>query len=128
MIGCVREATVRQLRVLAAVARHRSFTRAAGQLRLTQPAVSMQVQALEKLAGLALFERLGREVSLTGPGAELLGYAQVVLRALDDADDALSALRGLEAGRIAIAVVSTAKYFAPRLLSLFGKAHPEIEL
>jgi len=124
----MRDATVRQLRILAAVARHRSFTRAADELRLTQPAVSMQVQALEKLAGLALFERIGRGVALTGPGAELLGHAQTVLRALDDAEDALSALRGLAAGRIAIAVVSTAKYFAPRLLSLFRREHPEIEL
>jgi DNA-binding transcriptional LysR family regulator len=124
----MRDANFRQLQVLAAVAKHLSFTRAAGELRLTQPAVSMQVQALEKLSGLPLFERVGRQVALTGPGAEMLGYAQAVLRSLADAEDAMAALRGLEAGRISIAVVSTAKYFAPKLLSLFAREHPEIEL
>ncbi|MFL5278454.1 MAG: LysR substrate-binding domain-containing protein [Myxococcales bacterium] len=124
----MRDVTVRQLQILAAVAKHLSFTRAAGELRMTQPGVSMQVQALEKLARLPLFERAGREVTLTSAGAEVLGFAQAVLRLLDDAEDALAALRGLKAGRIAIAVVSTAKYFAPKLLSLFARRHPEIEL
>jgi DNA-binding transcriptional LysR family regulator len=124
----MRDATLRQLRILAAVARHRSFTHAARELRLTQPAVSMQVKALEQLAGLPLLERLGREVSPTEAGAELLRHAHVALRALDDAEDALAALRGLSAGRVSIAVVSTAKYFAPRLLALFSRAHPGVEL
>src|SRR3954469_7763787 len=124
----MREVTVRQLQILAAGAKHLSFTRAAGELRLTQPGVSMQVQALEKIAGLPLVERAGRELLLTGAGAEVLHCAQTVLRSLDDAEDALAALRGLRAGRISIAVVSTAKYFAPKLLSLFARQHPEIEL
>ncbi|MFO0584653.1 MAG: LysR substrate-binding domain-containing protein [Anaeromyxobacter sp.] len=124
----MQDLTLHQLRVLAAVARHRSFTHAARELRLTQPAVSMQVKALEALAGLPLLERHAREVLLTAAGKELLAHAQVALRALDDARDALAALRGLEAGRVDIAVVSTAKYFAPKLLSQFAKLHPGIEL
>jgi DNA-binding transcriptional LysR family regulator len=127
MIG-VRNATVRQLRIFSSVARHRSFTHAARELHLTQPAVSMQVKALEALAGLPLFERVGREVVLSEAGAELLAHAQVALRALEDAEDALAALRGLGTGRVSIAVVSTAKYFAPRLLALFSRAHPGVEL
>jgi DNA-binding transcriptional LysR family regulator len=124
----VRDATVRQLQILVAVAKHRSLTRAAEELRLTQPAVSMQVKALERLAGLPLLERAGRRIALTEPGAELLGHAQAVLRSLCDADDALAALRGLKAGKVSIAVVSTAKYFAPKLLALFSRKHPEMEL
>jgi LysR family transcriptional regulator, low CO2-responsive transcriptional regulator len=124
----VRDATLRQLHVFAAVAKHLSFTRAAEELRLTQPAISMQVKALEEIAGLPLLDRVGRRVALTAAGAELLGHVQVVLRALGDAEDAFAALRGLEAGRIAIAAVSTAKYFAPKLLALFSRRHPEVEL
>ncbi len=124
----VRDATVRQLQILVAVAKHRSLTRAAEELRLTQPAVSMQVKALEGLAGLPLVERVGRHVALTEAGAEMLRYAQAALRSLQDAEDAMAALRGLKGGRVSIAVVSTAKYFAPKLLALFSRQHPEIEL
>jgi DNA-binding transcriptional LysR family regulator len=124
----VRDATVKQLRTFAAVARHRSFTHAARELHLTQPAVSMQVKALERLAALPLLERVGREVALTDAGAELLVHARAVLRSLDDARDALAALRGLGSGRVSIAVVSTAKYFAPKLMARFSRTHPGVEL
>ncbi|HET9594219.1 MAG TPA: LysR substrate-binding domain-containing protein [Anaeromyxobacteraceae bacterium] len=124
----MQEPTLRQLRIFAAVARHLSYTRAAGELGLTQPAVSMGVRALEARAGLPLLERAGRGVALTAAGDELLPHAQATLRTLQEAEDALRALRGLEAGRVAIAVVSTAKYFAPRLLALFSRRHPGIEL
>jgi DNA-binding transcriptional LysR family regulator len=123
----MRDATVRQLQILVAVAKHRSLTRAAEELRLTQPAVSMQVKTLERLAGLPLLERMGRQVALTGAGMELLHHAQAVLRSLHDAEDAMAALRGLRTGRVSIAVVSTAKYFAPKLLALFSREHGEIE-
>ncbi|MCU1277155.1 MAG: Transcriptional regulator, partial [bacterium] len=122
------DATVRQLQIFVAVAKHRSFTRAAEELRLTQPAVSMQVKALDELAGLPLFERLGRSVALTQAGVELAARGQLILRALADAEDALAALRGLKRGRLVVAVVSTAKYFAPKLLALFQREHADIEL
>jgi DNA-binding transcriptional LysR family regulator len=124
----MRDATVRQLQIFAAVAQHQSLTRAAEELRLTQPAVSMQLKALEGLAGLPLVERLGRHVALTEAGAELLRCARAVLGTLDEAGDRFAALRGLRTGHIAIAVVSTAKYFAPKLLAMFLRAHPEIRL
>ena len=128
MVGGMRDATVRQLQILLAVAKHRSLTRAAEELRLTQPAVSMQVKALERLAGLPLLERVGRQVELSEAGTELLRHAHAVLRSLHDAEDAMAALRGLRSGRVSIAVVSTAKYFAPKLLALFSRKHPEVEL
>ncbi len=124
----MRDATVRQLQIFAAVAQHLSFSRASRELRLTQPAVSMQVKQLERLAGLPLLERAGRRIHLTQAGEEVLRCARQVSRSLQEAEDALAALRGLRAGRISIAVVSTAKYFAPKLLALFSREHPEIEL
>jgi DNA-binding transcriptional LysR family regulator len=124
----MQDATVRQLQILVAVSKHLSLTRAAEELRLTQPAVSMQVKALEGIAGLPLLERIGRTVALTDAGRELLRHAEAVLRSLRDAEDALAAMRGLKAGRVSIAVVSTAKYFAPKLLALFSRQHREIEL
>jgi DNA-binding transcriptional LysR family regulator len=124
----MRAATIRQLEIFVAVAKHLSFTRAAEELRLTQPAVSMQVKTLEHLAGLPLVDRVKRHLALTEAGDELLRHAQAVLRALGDAEDALAAFRGLQAGRVSIAAVSTAKYIAPRLLALFSRQHPEVRL
>lgn len=124
----MRDATLRQLQIFVAAARHLSFSRASAELHLTQPAISMQMKQLEWQAGLPLFERAGRGLALTHAGEELLRHARRVLQALADAEDALAALRGLAAGRLAIAVVSTAKYFAPKLLALFARARPGVEL
>lgn len=124
----MRDATLRQLRIFVAAARHLSFSRASGELHLTQPAISMQMKELERLAGLPLFERVGRGLALTPAGEELVRHARKVLQAVADAEDAFAALRGLATGRIGIAVVSTAKYFAPKLLALFARERPGIEL
>jgi len=124
----MRDASMRQLQILVSLAKNLSFTRAAQALHLTQPAVSMQIKALERLAGVPLVERVGRQVALTQAGTRILHHAQAVLRSLDDAEEDLAALRGLKAGRVSIGVVSTAKYFAPKLLALFARQHPGIEL
>ncbi len=121
-------ATLRQLKIFEAVARHCSFSRAAEELHLTQPAVSMQVQALEDLAGLPLTEQAGKKVRLTAAGEELARQARRVAEQLREASEALAALKGVEAGRLKIGVVSTAKYFAPSLLAEFRRRHPGVEL
>lgn len=121
-------ATLRQLRVFEAVARHLSFSRAAEELHLTQPAVSMQVKSLEEQAGLALVEQIGKRIHLTAAGRELQLRAQAIARELGAADATLSAMRGLTQGPLTIALVSTAKYVAPRLLGRFLKAHPGVTL
>jgi len=123
----LRHATLRQLQVFTAAARHLSFSRAAAELHLTQPGVSMQIRELEDHAGLPLFERIGRRMHLTEAGTSLLGRALDVARALADADEALDALRGLARGRINLGVTSTAKYFAPQLLARFRDQHPALE-
>lgn len=124
----MRNATLRQLRTFAEVARRLSFTAAAKALHLTQPAVSMQVRQLEEAAGLPLLEQLGRRVHLTDAGRELLRYAGGIADLMREAEEAMKALQGIGGGELSIAVTSTAKYFAPRLLAEFRRRHPEVRL
>jgi DNA-binding transcriptional LysR family regulator len=120
--------TLRQLRVFAAVARQLSFTAAARELHLTQPAVSMQVKELEGSAGLALFEKIGRRVQLTQAGSELAVCAAQIEEQLQQARERLDGLRGLKRGLLKLGAVSTAKYFAPSLLSAFRHEYPDVTI
>jgi DNA-binding transcriptional LysR family regulator len=124
----MRGVTIRQLQIFATAAAHLSFARASEQLHLTQAAVSLQVKQLEDLVGLALFERRGRKVHLTEAGEHLVRYARVILDALRDADAAISALKGMRGGRIAVGAVSTAKYFAPALIARFRQRYPDVRV
>ncbi len=124
----MRNVTLRQMRVFAAVARHRSFTRAARELHLTQPAVSQQMRLLEQEAGLPLIEQIGRAIRLAPAGEELLRYANQVTELLREAGEALAAMRGLKRGVLKLGAVSTAKYFAPALLSAFTPDYPEVTI
>jgi LysR family transcriptional regulator, low CO2-responsive transcriptional regulator len=124
----VRNVTLRQMRVFAAVARYRSFTRAARELHLTQPAISQQVKLLEIEVGLPLLEHIGRQIHLTAAGDELLRYATQVTELLRDAGESLAAMRGLKRGVLKLGAVSTAKYFAPSLLSAFAPMYPEVTI
>jgi len=124
----MRNVTLRQLRTFTELARRLSFTAAAKALHLTQPAVSMQIRQLEEAAGLPLVEQLGRRVHLTDAGRELLRYAGAISALLREAEDAMKALQGVGGGELSIAVTSTAKYFAPRLLAEFRRSHPEARL
>jgi DNA-binding transcriptional LysR family regulator len=124
----MRGASLRQLKAFATVARHKSFIRAAEELHLTPPAISLQVSQLEREVGLPLFERRGRTVSLTMPGEYLLVYARRILGTLKEAEDAMARLQGAQTGRITIGMVSTAKYFMPRLLARFREEHRGVDL
>ena len=124
----MKNATFRQLRVFTEVARQLSFAKAARALHLTPPAVTMQVKDLEAHIGLPLFERTGRQVSLTTPGEYMLVYARKLLSVLKDAEDAAARLKRAEAGTLAIGMVSTAKYFLPRLLAEFRREHAGVEI
>jgi LysR family transcriptional regulator, low CO2-responsive transcriptional regulator len=120
--------TLRQMRVFAAVARNLSFTKAARELHLTQPAVSQQVKLLEEEVGLPLFEHIGRKVHLAPAGVELLRYTEQAMELLRQASESLAAMRGLKRGVLKLGAVSTAKYFAPSLLSAFTPAYPEVTI
>ena len=124
----MKNATLRQLRVFASVARHLSFVRAAAELKLSAPAVSMQIKELEAEVGLPLFDRTSRQVSLTMVGEYMLAHTRRVLAAMRDAEDLVARFRGLKTGPLDVVMVSTAKYFLPRLLAQFRQEHPGIEI
>jgi len=120
--------TLRQLKVFEAVARQRSFSRAAEELFLTQPAVSMQVKQLEESIGLPLFEQMGKKIFLTDAGTELFHYSRAIAAQLDEMEGVLSRMKGLDQGQLKITVVSTANYFAPQLLANFCQRHPKVTI
>lgn len=111
--------TLRQLKVFESVARHLSYSRAADELHLTQPAVSMQIKQLEGNISLPLFEQLGKRIYLTDAGRELYQYSRSISQQLADMEVALDELKGMERGKLNISVVTTANYFAPHLLAKF---------
>ena len=113
--------------MLATVGREGSVTAAAEVLHLTQPAVSMQLRQLEEQLELTMFETVGRRLQITEPGRELVRLAVELLARLDDLEETARSLRGVGHGRVRLGVVSTAKYFAPRLLAQFLKMHAGLE-
>src|SRR5574343_188880 len=123
-----RQLSFRQLETFATVARLGSFSRAAEALHLSQPAVSIQVRQMAEVIGLPLFEQHGRSIRLTPAGQELL----LTTRELDDSwgrfESAVDALKGLRKGRLRVALVTTAKYFLPRMLGAFCQRYPEIDI
>lgn len=120
--------TLRQLEAFAAVARHLSFTRAAEELNLSQPAVSMQIKQLESQMGQALFEQMGKKIYLTEAGRDVRQYARSILQQVDDMGAGLASLQGLERGTLSISVATTAHYFAPKLLSIFYQRYPGVNV
>lgn len=120
--------TLRQLEAFSAVARHLSFTRAAEELNLTQPAVSMQIKQLEGQLEQPLFEHMGKKLFLTEAGREVREYARQILQQVDNMGAGLAALKGLERGTLSISVATTAHYFAPRLLSIFYERYPGVNV
>ncbi len=118
--------TFRQLSVFEAVARHLSFSRAAQELHLTQPAVSMQIKQLEENVGASLFEQLGKKIYLTEAGHELYHYSRTIAQQLSEAEAVLAELKGLKRGKLKISVASTANYFAPQLLATFSQRFPTV--
>ena len=115
--------TFRQLKVFAEVARQGSMIRAAASLHLTPPAISMQVKELEAQVGLSLFDRHGRQVSLSTAGEYFLVHARRLLGNLREADNEMARFKRLEHGVLTIGIVGTAKYFVPRLLARFHQEH-----
>jgi len=120
--------TLRQLEVFCEAARQPSFAAVANQLRLSTPAVSMQISQLEEATGLALFEKVGRRKQLTEAGHRLLEHAMRLFLELSDAEQSLLALKGLEGGSITVGLVSTANHFATRLLVAFSHQHPKVDV
>jgi DNA-binding transcriptional LysR family regulator len=124
----LKHATFRQLMALHAVARLGSVSRAAEEMHLTQPAVSIQIAALEDSAGTPLMQRTGRGIRLTEAGELLAGYAGRVLELWREAGDQVAAQRGDFSGTLRVAAVTTAEYLLPPMLVAFANEHPKVKL
>lgn len=118
--------TIRQLKVFEAVARHLSYTRAAEELHLTQPAVSMQIKQLEDAIGHSVLEQFGKKNYLTAAGKEMQHYGREILSLLEETEDVLLDLKGLKKGSLDISVATTANAFATRIIAEFSKEHEEL--
>jgi DNA-binding transcriptional LysR family regulator len=124
----MKNATLRQLRVFESAARHLSLTRAAEELHLTPPAVSIQIRQLEGHAGAPLFERAGRGLRLTQAGEEVLSRTREILAHIRDAEEAIAGLESLERGLLSVAVINAGDYFFPWLVAGFRDSHPGIRV
>ncbi len=120
--------TLRQLQVFEAVARHLSYTRAAEELYLSQPAVSIQVRQLEESIELPLFEQIGKKIYLTEAGEELQRYSRRIAEQLAEAESVMEELKGLHRGHLKITVATTANYFVPSLLAAFNKQYRDVKV
>ncbi len=119
--------TFRQLRAFETVARCASFTRAAAELHVAQPTVSVLVKQLADAVGLPLFEQVGRKIFLTEAGRQLHATCGQLFASWSQFEMTLADLKGMKQGRLRLAAVTTAKYFVPRLLGPFLKRYPGID-
>ncbi|MBF0256780.1 MAG: LysR family transcriptional regulator [Gammaproteobacteria bacterium] len=124
----IRHTTLRQLQIFEAIVRLGSFTRAAEELFLTQPTVSMQIKKLSDSLGLPLFEQIGRNVRPTEAGDELYHAVRGIFQTLSHLEMKLSDIKGVRRGRLRLGVITTAKYFAPEVLGEFCQRYPGIEV
>ena len=120
--------TIRQLRALAAVQASGSFTSAANQLHVTQPAVTLQLRNLQELAGLPLIQRTGDGLRLTDAGMQVQRLTERIEAALLDCEQSLDMIAGRSSGRVSIGAVSTAKYFVPFAIAAFSQKFPRIDV
>ncbi len=122
----MRRLTLRQFRVFEAVARNLSFSRAAEELHLSQPAVSMQIKGIETILGLPLTEQIGKKIFLTDAGHEVLHASQAITARLDDLQHNLAQLRGVDRGSLRLAVTSTVNAVATGILVRFRGRYPGV--
>ena len=124
----IRHATLRQLQVFEAIVRLGSFTRAAEELFLTQPTVSLQVKKLTEAVGLKLLEQAGRQTRPTEAGREVYAACHEIMRTLVDLEMGIANLKGLKRGRLRLGVITTAQYIAPEILGRFCREYPGIDV
>ena len=124
----MRNYSLKQIQTFIEVTRQGSVSKAAEKLCVTQPAVSMHIRQLEEAFGVALVEAQGRGIRLTDAGRTFAGRANVVMAELHELESLMAEYAGAQKGRIALAVVSTAKYFVPMLLMRFSSLYPDIEV
>lgn len=119
--------TLQQLKLFESVSRNGSFTRAAEEMHLTQPAVSIQIKRLEEQVGLPLFEQVGKKIFPTAAGKAMYEASKDILERVSELKDTVADLQGSVKGPLTLAVVTTSKYFMPHLLGSFLQQYPEVE-
>jgi DNA-binding transcriptional LysR family regulator len=124
----MRELTLRQLRGVVAVYRTGKIVSAARQLGLSQPTITLQIRDAEQAAGLTLFDRTAEGMRPTAAGQAMVDAALAIEERLRVLGQELEAIKGGKRGLLRLGVVSTAKYFAPRIIAGFIREHPEIEI
>jgi len=124
----MKNASLRQLKVFESVARNLSYTRAAEELYLTQPTVSIQIKQLSEIVGQPLFEQVGKRIYLTDAGSELLKVCREILEGLSRFEMYISDIKGVKTGKLRLAVITTAKYIIPRILGQFCQRFPGIDV
>ena len=124
----MKNATLRQLKVFESVARNLSFSRAAEELHLTQPAVSTQVKKLTDHAGVMLFEQLGKKIFLTPAGVEMLHSSRLIIQQFKEVEEAMNRFKGIGGGTLNVTVISAGDYFLPALLVEFARRNPGVNL
>ncbi|MRG58156.1 DNA-binding transcriptional regulator, LysR family [Phyllobacterium sp. YR620] len=124
----MRNLTLKQLRAIQAIMKHGTIAAAANALRLTPPAVTIQLKLVEEEAKVSLFDRTNEGLRPTAAGLAFLDAAQMIEERLRVLDDEIDAIKGVRVGSLNLGVVSTAKYFAPRLMATFRNEHPDIAI
>ena len=124
----IRHLTLRQLQIFDAIVRNSSFTKAAEELFLTQPTVSMQVKKLTETIGMPLLTQVGRKTRPTEVGAELYESSKSIFNTLHNLETSISNFKGLRRGYLRLGVITTAKYFAPEILGTFCQEYPGIDV
>src|SRR3569833_2462207 len=124
----MRHTTLRQLEVFEAIARLGSFTRAADELHLTQPTVSMQIKKLTDAVGLPLFEQIGKMINLTNTNHTLQKFSREIFEQFTRFEMLTADMKGLKQGSLRLGVITTAKYFVPRLLNNLNRQNPGIDV
>lgn len=124
----IRNLSLKQLHAVAAIARLGTMTRAAQELNVTPAALTARIKGLEDEIGLLLFDRTHAGLKPTDAGRELLWAIDSIGTVLETCTERLRTLRGGQGGRVALGVVSTAKYFAPRIVGGFAAGHPGVEI
>ena len=120
--------TLRQIRIFLSASKHMSFTRAAEELHISAPAISLQIKEMEDDMGVHLFTRENRKVALTSAGEYFLLYARRVSSTLNEANTMMERFRGTQFRHLKIGMVSTAEYFLPQMLAEFKKDYPNLQV
>lgn len=123
----LRHVTFRQLQIFSTVIRMKSFTKAADELFLAQPTISLQMKKLGEAIGLPLLESSGKEIRPTDAGQDLYAACRELFRTFENLETQLADRKGIRRGKLRLGVVTTAKYIAPELLAAFGQQFPGIE-